>query len=191
MTLASGVFGERMFLVTRERVRLRGRRKTAALQDAGAFLESPDAIRRRIRFTGTRADKPKSGIGFRAKGAKHAKKKTELWFDLPWRALRTWRESRRDGSYSSRWLSEATPPVCKSHKPAPGKGASHHDRPRVSGVTARGALRSHSGSGPLVDGGSGGVARSSLNHRLLLLLMPSASENWPNSSYGRPCRFPP
>ena len=34
--LASVVFGERRFLVTRERVRLRRRRKTAALQDAGA-----------------------------------------------------------------------------------------------------------------------------------------------------------
>ena len=29
----------------------------------------------------------------RAKGAKHAKKKTELWFDLPWRPSRPWRES--------------------------------------------------------------------------------------------------
>ena len=36
---------------------------------------------------------PKFGIRVRAKGAKRAKKKTEWWFDLPWRPSRPWRES--------------------------------------------------------------------------------------------------
>ena len=97
-----------------------------------------------------------------------------------------WPLPRYPGGISacSRWLSEerATPPDSDKTRGHPGRGgrsfedASHIYQPVDAAIPP--------GCGPFHPL-SGGVARSSLNHRLQARKPPaSGSENWPNSQYG-------